>query len=155
MSASAQKDLESILAVPLTGLQARLEKSLSAKVFSPTEFNAFLTDLDGIVPLSLQSLYLREKEKVKQTIAAGQLIAQPDFSSPELQLLWAAQLVFIAANTAQPLENTLLWSQLLECDDAKGELRKHAFLHRARRGESQYAAEMGQARVDVLFRSRQ
>ena len=127
MSATVEKDIGSILAMPLVGIQSLLSEKLLYKSFSADDRDKALEALEKVVPADLQKAFEREKIKIAEALDTGVAPAPPDFSSPELQLLWAAHLVHLAVNSSEPIEQTPLWKQLTECDDAKQELRKHAF----------------------------
>ncbi len=127
MPALTGKDLESILADPLTYIQTVLAESLLTHHFTDTQRDDTIAALEKLVPPAQKSAFVKEKQNITHALKHDHEIMQPDLSTPELQLLWAANLMHEAANSKPPIQDSELWRQLLNCDDARHELRQHAF----------------------------
>ena len=124
---AAEKDLQSILALPLTGIQTVLAEKLLAYNFSDADRDQLLAELEKSISPAEKKTCLKEQQKIEDTLASGKLAAQPNFSTPELQLLWAIHLTHLATHSKTPIQETPLWTELLQSDDAERELRRHAF----------------------------
>jgi hypothetical protein len=127
MVAAVERDLESILKLPLTGIQKMLGAKLLGGEFSESERDDIIAQLESIVSGSTKKIFLQEKQNIDQALKDGIAPTEPNLSTPELQLLWAAHLTYLAHHSQPSLHETKLWRQLMECDDAKHELMKHAF----------------------------
>jgi hypothetical protein len=126
MTATAKKDLESILKLPLVGIQKTLAQKLLSGQFSESDRDHIISELETKVHGNAKQIFLQEKKNIEVALKKGVAPSEPNLSTPELQLLWAAHLTHLAINSQEPLHETKLWRQLMDCDDAKHELMKHA-----------------------------
>lgn len=127
MQAALSKDLKSILAMPLTAVQAALAQALLSHTLTDVDRDTHIQAIRQSLSPAEHSRFDQDNAAVAAAVAAGQATTMPTFATPELRLLWAAHLTHFVAQGGVPLERTGLWRQLIQSDDAKNEKMRHAF----------------------------
>jgi len=120
-----RKDIDSILAEPLTPVRIALAQKLLTRGLAESERDTLVAVVRKTLAPNSVAAFDQEEQKIITALRGGTLSSAPNLSAPELQLLWAAYLTQTVSSGVR-LENTPLWKQLLNCDFSRHELMRHA-----------------------------
>lgn len=126
MTDTEDKRFKTIKNMPLSGIRTFLFKKLFSRDLNDKELEKIIADLRGITPTNQAVLFEKELYNIQQTIKNGIAPEEPNLSTQELQLLWAAHLLPLAEKLGVPIHETPLWKQLIHSPQAKFELAQHA-----------------------------
>lgn len=126
MAQALPKDLDSILALPLTGIQSTLSRKLLEKSFTAADRDTAIAEIKRAASVQDQSILAQEERNIQAALVLGTAPNEPNLSTPELQLLWAAYLNVLACEPGSNLTTSPLWRQLKQCSNVSSQRMQHA-----------------------------